>query len=60
MKDFERTQAQKINELELKFQQKIEHMMERVMNDFKDSMTKVMANMTAQLERVQTSNLKNN
>ena len=32
--------------------------MERVMNDFKDSMTKVMANMTAQLERVQTSNLK--
>ena len=57
MKDFERTQAQKINELELKFQQKIEHMMERVMNDFKDSMTKVMANMTAQLERVQTSNL---
>ena len=43
--------------MENKFQTKLEHMMQKVMNDFKDSMTKVMNSMTAQLERIQTSNL---
>ena len=43
--------------METKFQTKLEHMMQKVMNDFKDSMTKVMNSMTAQLERIQSSNL---
>lgn len=57
MKDFETKQAKKLKDLENTFQSKIEHMMVKVMKDFKDSITKVMSSMTAQLERIQTSNL---
>ena len=57
MKEFEQHQEKKINDLENKFQTKLEHMMQKVMTDFKDSMTKFINSMTAQLERIQTSNL---
>ena len=43
--------------LENTFQSKLENMMVKVMGDFKDSMTKVMSSMTAQLEQIQTINL---
>ena len=57
MKEFETKQDKNIKDLENTFQSKIEHIKVKFMKGFKDSMTKVMSSMTAQLEQIQTSKL---
>ena len=58
MQAFERKQAKKLTELENKFQSQLKVMLEKIMVDLKDSMTKVMESMATQLESMQMTNLK--